>query len=142
MFKDLQLDSEEDFIFELSHQSVEDQMLTLQVMIFASIIDGRYNARGFKERAIMAAFQKATEFTPNLQQIRVIARHFRSGRGFYVEDLTGCTDTGGTVPKMGLLQSACWICISCWSVVSSLCCTIAPRSTPVARRDRAYSEEL
>ena len=139
MFKDLQLDSEDDFIFELTHQSTEDQLLTLQVMIFASIIDGRYTAGGFKERAVRAAFRKATEFSPNLQQIRVIARHFRSGRGFYVEDLVGCTNTTGTVEQMGLGQRVCWVCTAVWSVLSSLCCTMAP--TGSSRRGRAGSED-
>jgi len=156
-FKSAGLDSEEDFLDELPHQSPEDQALTLQVMIFASLIDGRYTPNGFKERAIKAAFRKTLpELVPNLQQMRVVARHFRSGRGFYVEDLTGCTDTVGTVPKLSFGQRACWLCLACWSTFTSLCCTTAlscPQSGAASRweapgdvwdqgRGRAGSEEL
>ena len=95
IFDSMQLDSEADFIFELQHQSQEDQDLTLQVMILAAIIDGKYHSRGYKERSIVNASQKAAARTPNVKQIRRIAHHFAIGEGFYFEDLVLCTGAGG-----------------------------------------------
>eukprot|EP00622_Pseudochattonella_farcimen_P002254 FR737152.1.p1 GENE.FR737152.1~~FR737152.1.p1 ORF type:complete len:183 (+),score=14.57 FR737152.1:425-973(+) len=96
LLRPLKLDDTDALLSTMQTETPEDQMLALQVMVLAAVIDGKWNSSKAKE--ITKACEATKDLLPNMKMIKLIAEHFRVGKGFVPEELAMCILSAGHLP--------------------------------------------